>query len=77
MKQMLHTEMPDRCISNDHPCDGLIVRTGWTYVSIDAHTWRCPSWTCQKCGNKFWSYFDTDNGDEGYDMDAEDEEDEE
>ncbi len=51
----------------------MIVRNGWYWESIDCHSWRCPGWVCQKCGDRFWSWFDDDNGDEAYDTEAEDE----
>jgi hypothetical protein len=54
-------------------CDGIVKRDGWSFVSIDAHTWSCPAWKCSKCGATWWSYFDTDNGDQGYDTEEEEE----
>lgn len=53
-------------------CDGMVKRDGWTTVSIDASTWICPAWKCDKCGATWWSYFDNDNGDEAYDLDDDD-----
>ncbi|MBQ6357359.1 MAG: hypothetical protein IJI97_00185 [Clostridia bacterium] len=72
MKQCLHREMGNGCA--DPSCDGTVRRTGWTAVGIDASTVICPAWTCDRCGAKFWSYFDQDNGDESYDPDEEGEE---
>lgn len=59
-----HCDMVERC--RDPNCSGMVKRDGWTYVDIDADTWRVPSWKCDKCGVSFWSYFDDDNGEEGY-----------
>ena len=65
MKQQPHCQMSGPGLGGvTTDCDGI--------VSIDAHTWRVPSWKCNKCGAEFWSYFDTDNDDEGYDTDEED-----
>ena len=55
-------------------CGGTIKRDGWCYESIDFSTWKCPHWKCDKCGEEWWSYFDTDNGDEAFDLYAEDDE---
>lgn len=48
-------------------CGGIIKRTGWTAVSVDGGTVIAPAWKCDKCGMKFWSWTDSDNGDESYD----------
>ena len=70
MNQQPHKEMTGPGLGGvTSDCDGIVRRNGWTCVDIDAHAWRVPSWKCDKCGAMFWSYFDTDNGDEGYDMD--------
>lgn len=66
MKQCKHREMNNNCSAD---CDGTVKRNGWAYESIDAGTWACPAWKCDKCGAKFWSWFDVDNGDEAYDID--------
>lgn len=76
MKSQIHADLeaqnlPQLRGSPVTGCTGTIRRTGWTYQSIDLHTWKLPSWTCDKCGEKWWSYFDNDNGEEGFDTDAE------
>lgn len=73
MKQGPHSEIGNGC--SDPDCDGIVRRNGWTYVGIDGATRVCPSWKCDKCGAEFWSYFDTDNGDESYDFDDDDDSD--
>lgn len=68
MKQQKHCEMGSSNPRDKSSCTGTVKRNGWTTVSIDGSTWLCPSWVCSECGMQWWSYFDTDNGDEGYDM---------
>ena len=72
MKEKRHNEFKEPV-----NCDGVVKRNGWTFESIDACTWSCPAWKCDKCGAEFWSWFDEDNGDEAYNTEEEDEEDEE
>lgn len=54
-------------------CTGMIKRDGWCYEGIDGCTWKLPHWKCDKCGASWWSYFDTDNGDEGYNTEVSEE----
>ncbi len=66
MKQQKHREMTR---GNSSTCTGTVKRDGWTIVSIDGESWYVPLWRCDSCGMAWWSYFDADNGDEGYNMD--------
>lgn len=53
-------------------CSGIVKRNGWTNVDVidgdDNNIWKswykAPSWKCSVCGQTFWSWYDSDNGDE-------------
>lgn len=81
MKQQLHSELESQNLPQlrGYPvtgCTGLIKRDGWCFEYIDCHLWKLPHWKCDKCGDSWWSYFDEDNKDEGFDTESDDDEEE-
>lgn len=50
----------------------MLKRDGWSNVDVidgdGDRIWKSwykvPSWKCNECGQKFWGWYDQDNGDE-------------